>query len=103
MKLVRQGMIRDSKLTTKDFINCITSTVKIWQELEGVYQGKTPMLGKYIDEDITLDVDVMFCEGVSFLHGVVMPPVSRTASAVPVWAQLALNRLRCKHFCRVFL
>jgi hypothetical protein len=79
IKLVRLGKIRDNKLTTKDIINCIHIYGQELARIRGMStRARRPfetqdLLGKFIDEDITLDVDVMFCEGVPFLLGVVMP------------------------------
>jgi hypothetical protein len=79
MKLIRHGKIRDCKLTPADIVNCIHVHGPALARLRGMStRQRRPfesqdLLGKYIDEDITLDVDVMFCEGVPFLLGVVMP------------------------------
>ncbi len=79
IKLVRHGKIRDNALTTKDIINCIHIYGPDLARIRGMStRARRPfesqdLLGKYIDEDITLDVDVMFCEGVPFLLGVVTP------------------------------
>ena len=79
IKLVRHGKIRDNKLTTKDIINYIQIYGQDLARIRGMStRARRPfenqdLLGKYIDEGITLDVDIMFCEGVPFLLGVVMP------------------------------
>jgi hypothetical protein len=79
VNLVRHGKIRNNPLVTKDILNCVHLYGPDLARLRGMStRARRPfetqdLIGRFIDEDVFLDVDIIFVENVPFLLGVVMP------------------------------
>jgi hypothetical protein len=79
VSMLRFGKIKDCRIGPRDFVNALDvwgpdiERIRGGSERERRPGARRDTLGMLVDENVTLDVDIMFCCGVPFLTGVVTP------------------------------